>query len=560
MAEIWLRAYGGTGNLIARAFVALMMTAPLVDCNHKFKIYAMDYDDEVKKDNDNDRLTRIVELYGKLHRMGIPGIAENEIELVPGLLKEVRLKTYNLEDKPTFSFKLSELFGGNRIDILESCLTRKQILAANEKGNFGDLARNSMIAKPMEVQGNFNPTYEGFSPDNTIIFYLGSTDGGVGNTVLDRDLYAMINYISNKGFPVDHTRQYKIYSVRTLPYKKHSTTSNEPEDEEIAERILNQMVAQSRGVIDNILSKSDYVYVGGQDDKKKYLLDALFLAGYKVTSSASFDDSNDYKSPGADDGVEQAHIKCQSHKTHATEIVAALMIIDTLNIGVSSAATIKNIFAYNANVSPAHPNYMDSDDLFTNTELPFSSPFDDDPIKLTIAQRVKRIVLVYAFLKRFKQDIQKGSRHDDRDFKKLIKKAYNVSIVGDGQFDDPQCEKVSALFEDFQCAIEELIRVIWEMQDTTKFGGACKIQILPHQQLEALNQKQPGEFSLRGIWEPNQTEDDEYFGVIDELIRNKCLKSIAYNEETHAKNSDDKVAAEWIRQIYVAIHQLLDTI
>lgn len=563
MPDIWIRAYGGTGNLISRAFINCMMMAPLKDSGSKITIFLMDYDDTVAGDNDNSILQDLSQYYNALKGMNIPGLAANEINIVTGKLNEVRYNTFNLTLNMPTTFSLQSLFGIQRAELLKYCLTTEQISASNDKGAFGDLARNSMIAKPMESSGAFDNTFQGFNPASDIIaFYLGSTDGGVANTILDRDLNALCQYIQTKGHPLNDKRSYKIYSVRTLPYKKHSTNDPNPDISEIAKRILNQMVAQSKGVIDNINDKPNYVYTGGSPSD--YKLDGLFIAGYDVTNSARFNDTNNYN------GVAPtAHIQNQSHFSHSVELISALMMIDAINNpNLGLGAGRKAVYAYNSDINPANNNgTLRAQDLFNpeKIDVPVEpDPLNNPPIQLDLGQKFKVAIHLYTFLLQFQKDltdISNAGRINSANLNKLFKKIYNVGLFKGQVIDFPQIGRIAAKFNNYINAGREFTKFIYEIQKNTLFDSANPvIDILPQDALEKLveNPDNPDfYFSLNSLY--IMGDDNSY----DEILL--CLRNLSVStlhsiviDDIKGNLTDDEATAILINIIYQQIYEQLN--
>lgn len=562
MPDIWIRAYGGTGNLMARAFINCMMMAPLKDKDSKITIFLMDYDEAVVDGNDNSEIQNLSQFYNNLRDMKLPGIATNEIQLVTGKLNIVRQKTFGIAPGAAETYSLKSLFGNEKADILRCCLNTDQIEVPNSQGAYGDLARNSVIAKPMETNGFFNETYNGFNPAaDSIVFYLGSTDGGVANTILDRDLSAFCKYIKTKGHPLDDNRKYKIYSVRTLPYKKHSTDSIDPDVKANAQRILSQMVAQSMGVVDNINGKEDYVHIGGNPND--YKLDALFVAGYNVANSAMFNDTNNYHG-----NPPQAHIDNQSHFSHGVELISALMMIDAINnpeLGLQKGT--KAIYGYNAEIDPANPNKtLTSKDLFNSekTDIPVEpDPVNEPPIQLDLGQKIKVAVHLYAFLLQFQKDLTKISNDGvlpAGTFKKLFNSMYNVGfLMGGGTVNFPQIGRMSAKFSNYINAGRELTRFVYEIQKNTLFDKANPvIDILPQTALENLI-NDPGNpdfnFSLGELY--IKGDDNSYNTIVTLLQRLKGVLHTVVTSNTTGDRDDDEATAILINLIYQQIYEQL---
>lgn len=565
MADIWIRAYGGTGNLMARAFVNLMILSPLRDTTAKIKIFLMDYDDEVDEGNDNSELQNLVQFYNNLHNMKLKGMATNEIELVTGKLSIVRRETYKVI--PSHEFSLHSLFGDDKSDILRSCLTSSQIGASNQKGNYGDLARNSVIAKPMEIGGKFDDTYASFNPASTIAFFLGSTDGGVANTCLDRDLYALCNYIKENGGTLGKTRGYRLYSVRSLPYKKHATNSDDAKEQADAERILKQMVAQSMGVIGNIKRKTNYVRSGNQTTD--YILDALFLAGYNVPNSGAFSDTNRYAG-----GTIKAHTKNQSHMSHGTEMVAALMMIDVLNYNLPTSAENKAIYAYNAEESANSRGVLSSSDLFSPFKTSFpcerTSTLKKEVIELDIGTKLRNAIHMYAFLIQFQSDLIAASNEGKTAFKgrgslrtipeieTLLKGIYDVGFMKAGVVKWDQVGRIAAKLNDLMNALKELTKFVYEVQKNTVFVNTDSVlNILPHVALKQLLYPDEGEiykYSKQSLWALNGTISD-YRGIVSMLSKDSTLVNIS--KTGGAMRTDEDATAVLLNYIYQTLYRQL---
>ena len=565
MADIWIRAYGGTGNLMARAFVNLMILSPLKDTTAKIKIYLMDYDDAVVEGNDNSEIQKLVQFYGNLHNMKLKGMATNEIELVTGKLPLVRRETYNVAASHEFS--LSSLFGDDKRDILRSCLSSSQISAGNQKGAYGDLARNSVIAKPMELSGKFDSTYTSFNLASTIVFFLGSTDGGVANTILDRDLYALCNYITANGGTLSKSRGYRLYSVRSLPYKKHSTNSNDARVQADAERILKQMVAQSMGVIGNIKRKTNYVKSGNQT--KDYILDALFLAGYNVPNSGAFTDTNRYAG-----GSVEAHTENQSHMSHGTEMVAALMMIDALNYNLPVSNDNKAIYAYNAEESATSNGVLSSADLFSPIKTTFpcerTSILKNGDIELDLGTKIRNAVHMFAFLIQFQSDLISASNEKESAFKgrgslrtipeieTLLKRIYDKGFMKAGVIKWDQIGTIAANFDDMMNALKELTKFVYEVQRNTVFGNTDPvINILPHEALEKLIYPAEGatyRYSKQSLWALNGTISD-YKGIVSMLSRDSTLVNISKTGGSMRTTED--ATAVLLNYVYQTLHRQL---
>ena len=335
MKKVKIRAYGGTGSLIARAFVDLLIVNP-ISCE-KVDIDLLDLDQSSQQgqnggsQNDFQDVLKAIETYKRLHDLGLKYIAAPEVSDARMPLQDIRKRALGIADDQasTFDYSVKNVFDDTAQTLMLSCMTLKQYVAQNADGCHADLSRNAMIAYAMQTSsaGFAREHAQNLEADDTVI-YMGSTDGGTANTFIDPDLKALIKKNAvNNGDRV----KYRVYSVRTLPYKRIPVPDEkaDPEIRADAEARNEDLVAKSVGVLRNIAKQTNYVatYQTGSDNSIElvntdYLLDALIFLGTNTTDASKLQDTNcttgEFKT--AD----------QHHKSHTTEYVAALSIIDAL--------------------------------------------------------------------------------------------------------------------------------------------------------------------------------------------------------------------------------------
>lgn len=569
MSEIWLRAYGGTGGLMARAFVNLLLLSPLADQDKTIVIQLMDYDElppaNVSIGNNLSILSDLVTCYSALHDLGLSGLASNPIRLESGQLKGIRERAYGFSpvDAMDFDFSLSSLFGPTNSSILRSCLKSSQINDSNKNGAYGDLARNAIIAKPMEASGAFEPTYREFDHNNTIVMYLGSTDGGVGNTLLDPDLNSLCNYIASNAWPTDKSRAYRIYSFRTIPYKKFNPNNPDPEKAANARRILDEMVPQSTGVIDNLDTRSDYVRTANITNGISYKLDALFLAGYAVNDRSQFDDTN---APGTND---KANPDSQTHRSHVVELISALMMIDCLNGDIYIPADARKLI-YGYDVVPGPNSNMIQDQLLISSYTTDFKPemFDVDGANpgVNLAHKISAAVFSYAFLLKLQEDFRKIRKNPGEyrltrklvgncaPIEDLIQDIYDVRKFGGGVVNTEQLGAIGDTMTVYLNAMKKLVKLVYDVQETSRFGSPnCHtIDILPHDGLKALLEPEEHTeyfFSSSALWIPRSTVND-YEEML--ILLGECpnIDNIVTDNNTGTERSDDEAAKKLLNAVY----------
>lgn len=360
MRRIEFKAYGGTGSLICRSFITLMAmnAGNFITQDGKYKddkciIYTMDYDDEgdAVHVTDGSYLKTIIQKYNLLHSRGLEFIAPIALEESSLSLKSVRNFAYGTKET---TYSLDSLFctgiKGNEIkQLLTSAFTSdpnsatQEIERSNANGCYGDLAVNGFISEKLMATKAFSAlnAYNDLSGniDNAVVIYAGSTDGGTANTMIDKDIESLIEYLASQKHDVGTGRRFKIYGLRTTPYSKFSVSRGGEQDIEITEDILRDKFEMSKGVFENIQNQNNealadsslfsYYYL---DNSHKYWLDGLFIA-----SSSVLDQTND-----------MARKDNQFHPSHFVEFALAAQAMDALSGRLpSSDDNIPHLYAYN---------------------------------------------------------------------------------------------------------------------------------------------------------------------------------------------------------------------
>lgn len=329
MRKVKVRAYGGTGALLARTFVDLLIVNPIRDT--KIDIDLLDLDQSAEQgqnggsQNDFQDVLKAVNAYKALHDLGLQFIARPEVSDPKKPLQDIRKRALGIADNvaSTFDYSVKNVFDTTAQTLMLSCMTPNQYVAQNADGCHADLSRNAMIAYAMQTspEGFAKAHGQKLDAGDTVI-YMGSTDGGTANTFIDPDLKALIKRNVEHN---DDRKTFRVYSVRTLPYKRIPV----PEGNAEAEARNEDLVAKSVGVLRNIEGKSEYVAAyqenaAGNPEliNTDYLLDALALVGTNTTDASQLEDTN----------VTQGDFQTadQHHKSHTTELAAALAMIDPL--------------------------------------------------------------------------------------------------------------------------------------------------------------------------------------------------------------------------------------
>ncbi len=329
MRKVKVRAYGGTGALLARTFVDLLIVNPIRDA--KVDIDLLDLDQSAQQgqnggsQNDFQDVLNAVNAYKALHELGLQFIAIPMVSDPRKPLQDIRKRALGIaeDEESTFDYSVKSVFDTTAQTLMLSCMTLNQYVAQNADGCHADLSRNAMIAYAMQTspEGFARAHGQKLEADD-IVIYMGSTDGGTANTFIDPDLKALIKR------NVEHAgdrEKFRVYSVRTLPYKRIPVPIGNAE----AEARNEDLVAKSVGVLRNIEAKPGYVATYQEDESggyelinTDYLLDALAFVGTNTTDASNLEDTN----------VKQGDYQPadQHHKSHTTELVAALTMIDPL--------------------------------------------------------------------------------------------------------------------------------------------------------------------------------------------------------------------------------------
>ena len=337
--RIEFKAYGGTGTLVGRCFLALLaLNACDVakdECkNDRCVIYRLDYDDQPpvgNMPNDATYFKKCIDDYIKLHNRGLHFLAPIMVE--PSTIKLGDIRDCGYPDESIFSLK-SLFCGKDRKDEIEELLSaaftsgtpESELELSNKYGCYGDLAVNGFISERLidtdafAKKGEYTDVCN--NPQDAIIFYAGSTDGGTANTMIDKDIRSLLHALVKSGKSVERDRVFKLYGLRTTPYSKFELQGN-PADVAIVSSILRDKFEMSKGVLENILSqnalaKNDsietYSYYDLNDGETKYWLDGLFLAGSETLDVTAWEALKDN----------------QFHPTHFTEFALAMQAMDAI--------------------------------------------------------------------------------------------------------------------------------------------------------------------------------------------------------------------------------------
>ncbi|MBP0972814.1 MAG: hypothetical protein J5851_02800 [Oscillospiraceae bacterium] len=345
--RIEFKAYGGTGSLLGRCFLALLALNACDKANasaDKCVIYQLDYDDEPPETDAHNDATYFKDVcianYIKLHNRGLNFLAPIALERSTLTLKGVREKAY--PDERIFSLNSLFCTGNHQAEIAEllsSSFTTgsnsSEMQISNANGCYGDLAVNGFISERI-IETNAFAKMGAYTdlvanPNDAVVFYAGSTDGGTANTMIDKDIRSLLHHLKASGVVVDHSRKFRLYGLRTTPYSKFELTGSQL-DVAITSSILRDKFEMSKGVLENIASQNDraarsqnagdvdsYSYYNLNDGSSntnctEYWLDGLFLAGSQTLDVTAW----------------QAKKDNQFHPTHFTELALAMQAMDAI--------------------------------------------------------------------------------------------------------------------------------------------------------------------------------------------------------------------------------------
>ena len=344
--RIEFKAYGGTGSLLGRCFLALLALNACDKANtstDKCVIYQLDYDDEAPETDAHNDASYFKDVcianYIKLHNRGLGFLAPVELERSALTLKSVRDYAYPGEK----IFSLNSLFctGDHQAEIeelLSASFTTgsnsSEMKLSNAHGCYGDLAVNGFISERIIDTDAFAKmeAYKDLTanPNDAIVFYAGSTDGGTANTMIDKDIRSLLHHLQDSGVAVDHSRKFRLYGLRTTPYSKFELTGDQL-DVAITSSILRDKFEMSKGVLENINSQNrraveskeggidNYSYYNLNDgtataNGTEYWLDGLFIAGSQTLDLTAWTAKKDN----------------QFHPSHFTELTLAMQAMDAI--------------------------------------------------------------------------------------------------------------------------------------------------------------------------------------------------------------------------------------
>ncbi|MBE5860645.1 MAG: hypothetical protein E7301_11070 [Butyrivibrio sp.] len=502
-----IRAYGGTGSLIARCFVLSLMVNPLVTPIDVY-IYRMDLDDGKSAEGTNtdyDYLEKCVNAYNNLNQMGCRAFCSSSLSLdkrkdgtVSRSLKQVRELAYTLDSETAenFDYSIKDTFIGGEPDgsraLLLSALELSQLTKQNKDGAYGDLSRNAFLAHP--IRRGFKQELKSLDLNDagSTVIYCGSTDGGTANTLLDPELFELGEIMNQP--TAGHNAQ--VYSVRTLPYKTH------PTENATALEIAKSMVAQSSGVMKNILNSNTAPYntyykraaMGGNDP---YILDGLVLVGYNVPNAAAFDNTNEDQN--------KSHLDHQFHYSHAVEFASALSIVDILNGQVAAPAGQDSVFGYQVS---NNGNPVELDDFIKRIGVEGHwNDADGNVFITTIAKRMRTFAHLYAVVKlHMINDFDYSQYSDTKSAKKYVTamNGYTRFPILTKPLDEDIMDSIYEKLKDFIENAGYFMDMMYDIQNETSYDGNASIGFFPKGLNDLVEEREDGkqkdlEYSFTGL-------------------------------------------------------------
>ena len=487
--RIEFKAYGGTGSLIGKSFVTLLAlnSANLADnTNDECVVYIMDYDDVKSASGvtDGEVLSDAIANYQLLHDRGLGFLAPVKLTQDTTTLKAVRNKAYGMGET---EYSLNSLFakGANSQEIKElltSAFTsdptdpekKAEFEMSNANGCYGDLAVNGFISerllasKAFEKMGAY--TNLGTNLKDAKVFYAGSTDGGTANTMIDKDIESLINYINtNTSEPTDGSRSFGIYGLRTTPYSKFKL-EGDPTQVAKTRDILRNKFEMAKGVLENIENRNSaslndpnlpsYYYLRQNGQGHPYWLDGLFIS------------SNSHLDLTAD----QAHADQQYHPAHMVEFALAQQAMDVIANRVDFDLNKDHIYSYNdgADESTASPITLGS--FFESQHVNYNFTYytyevansGSTSVSVSLSAYIRAILLTLVTIRSdmigdFRNYEQTGMRY----IRDLFHHARGAETV--------TCPLVADELETFLEEAKFLVMNLVDIQEYSKFGGTRQV-------------------------------------------------------------------------------------
>lgn len=474
MKRIEFKAYGGTGSLVGRSFVSLlaMNAANLATTEHKDDkcvVYILDYDDQknANRFTDGDYLETVISSYEKLYSRGLKFIAPIKLEKSSLQLKTVRSNAYGAS---AVEYSLEELFcggaNGNQIkELLKSAFTSDPLSAqktaelerSNANGCYGDLAVNGFISERLIAKKAFQNSgaYKDLQNHaDSVVIYAGSTDGGTANTMIDKDIESLINYLKSQNQPTDHSRQFKLYGLRTIPYSKFELQGDDT-DVAITRDILRDKFEMSKGVFENIESQNNDVNMPSyyyMDSQRDYWLDGLFVAASSVLDVTATEAMKDG----------------QCHPAHIVEFALAEQAMDAIaNRLPTTDGTVPHLYAYNDGADETAGDPITLNGFFDKVMVDYEYRYykmSGPTAKVPLAKYIRALLLTLVTIK-------SDMIEDFDQFNSGLRRQYVVDVFhGARGAETVHCPLIANELRNFLEEAKFIVMNLVEIMDCSKFN------------------------------------------------------------------------------------------
>lgn len=495
--RIEFKAYGGTGALIARSFVALLALnacdrAVVAEAEHdQCVLYKLDYDEVpalAGSYTDASYLDECVEYYQALAKRKLGFLTPMPLQVDTHKLKTIRDEAYGITANMENNISLRSLFcqGANAdaiYELLSSAFTADinsnstEIERSNKEGCYGDLAVNGFISERIITQQAFmrSGIYDSLGAaidTKPIIFYAGSTDGGTANTMIDKDVRSLLHYLNeNVRVPVDSGRTFQIYGLRTTPYSYFDSSNGTELDKKITASILADKFPMSIGVFKKIRDRNQTAQANDPNidnfayyndgNGKNYWFDGLFVAGsdkLDITGSEAKKDG-------------------QFHPTHLVEFALAEQAMDAIAKRLPQVPDgMEHLFGYNDGGDNSAGVTSTLEKFFSKVKVRYAFEYYDkenavgNTVTVPLEKYIRAFFLTLVSIKG--RLLPKFKAYSGKDGKREKKKEKCIWYLlnDDSEVYDEYIDKAAAEMEKFLKEVKFIAMTFANIRDYARFG------------------------------------------------------------------------------------------
>lgn len=450
--RIEFKAYGGTGMLIARAWVVL---AALNACNRgpdnqdHAVIYRMDLEDAaaiMKPKSDYAYLENIIADYQQLHKRGLSFLAPLKIELSKDLnhtLRAIRDRAYPDRGTPSLS---SLYVKGEHLEQIKNMLTAGftsdprygtgELERANNDGFYGDFAVGSFISQRMAGTQERNVYAASGIYNNLLseirgaaVFYAGAMESGTANIYMNHDIVSLLQYLQKNGVSTDRGRSFRLYALRPMPYSTFKADGGVTgTDGEVHHKILAERFDRTSSTLECIMEQNQYAASHPTTETiydysyfydgvtPKYWVDGLFLGAGETL----------------DETADAALGAGQFHPSHLVEFALAEQAMDAIDNRLPEHQG-QHLYAYEDGGDRSNLTQVTLKTFFGHVNIRYTLKYVTSHVENSTTMSVRLDRYIYAYLLTLitvkEQLIEDFQKCQVRAVKRYISHLFNVGNV-----------------------------------------------------------------------------------------------------------------------------------